>query len=450
MTTEPTQLQPFVESFDPARSGLPGADLGWLKALRETGIERFEALGLPTTKLEGWKYTRLKPLEDTRYQPITDTDGMAALDTVPSLLPDPGGRPRLVFVNGWMRPNFWIDGDLPDGVHLECLADALKTQPDWIRERLIALAGENASSLVQLNTAMMDTGFMLRVEEGVRVETPIEIIFVGGLTDRPVAYSPRNLIVLEQGAEATVVKHHAGMGVGAYFANSVTDIDIGPGAQLRHYKVQAEAKEATHIDTVRVRVARDATYESFSLSMGGRLSRNEVVVRLEGEGAHCAINGAYLMRGNEHCDNTTQIDHLVPHTTSREVFKGVLDDESRAVFQGRIVVHKDAQHTDGYQLCKTLLLSTGAEIDVKPELEIYADDVKCSHGATTGQIDERALFYLRSRGIPEALARNLLVQSFLGEALDEIADEDIRAAFTDKVLHWLPAACFLAEEWRGE
>jgi Fe-S cluster assembly protein SufD len=450
MTTESTNIQPFVEFFDSARSGLPGAGLGWLKALREDGIERFEALGLPTPKLEAWKYTRLKPLEDTRYQPATDEDNMAALDTVPSLLPDPGGRPRLVFVNGWMRPNFWIDGDLPDGVHLEGLRDVLETRPDWIRERLGILAGEDASSLVQLNTAMMDTGFVLRVEDGVRVKTPIEVIFVGGLTARPVAYSPRNLIVLGKGAEATVVKYHVGLGAGAYLANSVSDIDVGPGALLRHYKVQAEAKEATHIDTIRARVARDATYESFSLSIGGRLSRNEVSVRLEGEGAHCALNGAYLMRGSEHCDNTTVIDHLVPHTTCREVFKGVLDDESRAVFVGRIVVHKDAQKTDGYQLCKTLLLSTGAEIDAKPELEIYADDVKCSHGATTGQLDETALFYLRSRGVPEALARNLLVQSFIGEALEEISDEVVRKAITDQVVHWLPAACYLAEEWRAE
>ena len=154
------------------------------------------------------------------------------------------------------------------------------------------------------------------------------------------------------------------------------------------------------------------------------------------------------MRGSEHCDNTTLIEHLVPDTTCREVFKGVLDDESRAVFQGRIVVHKDAQRSDGHQLCKTLLLSTGAEIDAKPELEIYADDVKCSHGATTGQLDETALFYLRSRGVPEALARNLLVQSFLGEALDEIKSEDVRDALRDKVVHSLPAVCFLAEEWR--
>ena len=264
------------------------------------------------------------------------------------------------------------------------------------------------------------------------------------------AYFPRNLIVLEKGAEATVVKHHVALGVGAYFANAVTEIDIGPGARLHHYEVQAEALEATHLSTVHARIARDATYDSFNLSIGGRLSRNEVSVRLEGEGAHCGLNGAFLMRGSEHCDNTTVIDHLVPHTTCREVFKGVLDDESRAVFQGRIVVHEDAQHTDGHQLCKTLLLSTGAEIDAKPELEIYADDVKCSHGATTGQMDETALFYLRSRGVPEALARNLLVQSFLGEAFEEIQSEEIRQAFTDQAVHWLPAACYLAEEWRTE
>jgi Fe-S cluster assembly protein SufD len=180
------------------------------------------------------------------------------------------------------------------------------------------------------------------------------------------------------------------------------------------------------------------------------LSRNEVLVRLEGPGAHAAVNGGYLMRGNEHCDNTTVIEHLAPNTTSREIFKGVLDDQSRAVFQGRIVVHKDAQKTDGHQLCKTLLLSSGAEIDAKPELEIYADDVKCSHGATTGQIDETALFYLRSRGIPEALARNLLVQSFLGEALEEVLQEDVREALFSKILHWLPAGCFLSNEWREE
>ena len=440
----------FMPDFDAERPGLPGAGISWLETLRQDGLERFNDLGLPTPKQEAWKYTRLKPFEDTHFQPVTDEDGMAALDDVPSLLPDPGGRPRLVFVNGRIRPSFWIEGDLPDGVHLDCLRDVLAHAPDWVEEYLGQLTGGDDQPLVQLNTAMMDTGFVLRVEPGVVVEQPIEVVFIGGLTSQPVAYFPRNLIVLGEGAQATVVKYHAGLGVGAYFANAVTEVNLAPGARLNHYKVQAESLDATHLGSVRVRVAKDATYDSFTLSIGGRLSRNEVSVRLEGSGAHAGVNGAYLMRGNEHCDNTTVIDHLAPHTSCREIFKGVLDDQSRAVFQGRIVVHKDAQGTDGHQLCKTLLLATGAEIDVKPELEIYADDVKCSHGATTGQIDETALFYLRSRGIPEALARNLLVQSFLGEALEEIADDNIREAFTNKVLHWLPAACFLSEEWRGE
>ncbi len=441
----------FVDAFDAARPGLPGAGLSWLKDMREAGIEKFNGLGLPTQKLESWKYTRLRPLEDTLYQPITDEDGMAALDHVPLLLPDPGGRPRLVFVNGRMRPSFWVVGDLPDGVHLEYLRDVLARAPDWAETYLGRLIGDaEDQSLVALNTAMMDSGFVLRVDAGVTIEQPIEVVFIGGLTDHPVAYFPRNLIVLGEGAEATVVKHYVGMGVGAYFANTVTEIEIGEGARLNHYKVQAETRDATHLSTVHVKVAKDATYECFNLSIGGRLSRTDVSVRLEGEGAHAGLNGAYLMRGSEHCDNTTVIEHLAPNTTCREIFKGVLDDQSRAVFQGRIVVHKKAQGTDGHQLCKTLLLSTGAEINTKPELEIYADDVKCSHGATTGQIDETALFYLRTRGIPEAQARNLLVQSFLGEALDEISNEDVRQAFTDKVLHWLPAACFLSEEWRGE
>jgi Fe-S cluster assembly protein SufD len=441
----------FADDFDAARPGLPGADLSWLKDIRKTGMERFAGLGLPTPKLENWKYTRLSPLEDTVYQPITEEDGMAVLDRVPTLLPNPGGRPRLVFVNGRMRPGFWVDGDLPDGVHLDCLRDVLMHSPDWAEAHLGRLNGDaDGQSLVALNAAMMDSGFVLRVDAGVKVEQPIEVIFIGGLTDHPVAYFPRNLIILGEGAEATVVKHHEGIGIGPYFANTVTEIDIGAGARFNHFKVQAESRDATHLSTVHVNVAKDATYECFNLSIGGRLSRNDVSVRLQGEGAHAGLNGAYLMRGSEHCDNTTMIEHLVPHTTCREVFKGVLDDQSRAVFQGRIIVRKEAQGTDGHQLCKTLLLSTGAEIDAKPELEIYADDVKCSHGATTGQIDETALFYLRSRGIPEALARNLLVQSFLGEALDEISNEEVRHAFTDKVLHWLPAACFLSEEWRDQ
>ncbi|MBL4690507.1 MAG: Fe-S cluster assembly protein SufD [Rhodospirillales bacterium] len=449
MKKKPSPLA-FVDGFDATHPGLPGAGLPWIQDLREAGIESFNGLGLPTIKQEAWKYTKLKPLDDTKFQLVTDADGAASVDLVPSVLPESNGHTRLVFVNGRMRSELMIEGDLPDGVFIDCLKDALASGADWTEEYLGHIQQDDDQSMFALNTALMDSGFVLRVDPGVVVEQPIEVIFIGGLTDHPVTYFPRNLIVIGDNAQATVVKHHVGMGVGAYFVNTATEIQIGQGATFHHYKVQAETLDAMHLDTSHVRVAKDATYDSFNLSIGGRLSRNDVSVRLEGSGAHAGLNGAYLMRGSEHCDNTTVIQHLAPNTTCREVFKGVLDDESRAVFQGRIVVHREAQGTDAYQLCKTLLLSTGAEIDAKPELEIYADDVKCSHGATTGQIDETALFYLRSRGIPEALARNLLVQSFLGEALEEIATDKVREAFTDKVLHWLPAACYLSEEWGGQ
>ncbi len=424
-----------------------GGDPAWLATQREHGLTRFGALGLPTRRLESWRYTPLKPLEDTRYRPVTAEDGMAPVDLVPSLLPN-DYLPRLVFVNGRLRPELSRTERLPEGVHLESIGAALARDPDWVSRHLGALtADSDDKAFLHLNTAMMDCGFVFHVPRGVVVETPVEVVFVGGLTDGPVAYFPRNLVVIEEGAQAALIKYHVGQGVGPYLATAATEIQVADAAILRHTKVQAESIDATHLATVNVRVGRDATYDSFSLAIGGRLSRSEVSVRIEGEGGHVGLNGAYLMRGREHCDNTTRIDHCVPHTTAREVFKGVLDDEARAVFQGKIVVHKDAQKTDGFQLSKALLLSTGAEIDAKPELEIYADDVKCAHGATMGQLDAAALFYLRSRGIPEALARNMLVQSFLAEVLEEIKDPTIAAALLNKIVHWLPAQCFLADEW---
>lgn len=440
----------FLADFKSALPGLPGQGVDWLDTLRQGGIERFRALGLPNAKVEDWKYTRLRPLEDTAFRPVTEADGGAGVDHIPTLFHGDGTTARIVFVNGCLRADLSRLDGLPDGVTVESLAQAVARDPAWVGEHLGRIAAEEKRPLLALNTAMMNSGAVIRVAAGVVVDKPIEIVFVAGLTEVPVAYYPRNLIVMETGSEATLVKHHAGLGVGAYFANSVSEILVGDNARLRHYRVQTENMEATHLGSLHVRVGRNAIYETFGLSAGGRLSRTECHVRLVGEGAYCGLNGAYLMKGREHCDNTTVIEHLVPHTTCREVFKGVLDDEARGVFQGKIVVHRDAQHTDGHQLSKTLLLSDGAEMDAKPELEIYADDVKCSHGATTGQIDDTALFYMRSRGIPDALARNLLVQSFVAEAIDEISDPVVRAAIADLVLHRLPAQCYLAEEWTKE
>lgn len=430
-----------------AARDLPGAGLGWLEKRRADGAARFQALGLPTPKLESWKYTRLRSLDDVRYTPVVAGDAERTIDKVPGLST---AQARLVFVNGQLRADLSDIGDLPKGVRFTTMAEALAETPDWVAEKLGAVAADSDQAMVALNDWMMDSGFVLHVEKGVMLSAPFEVVYIGGLTDGPVACFPRNLIVIEEGAQATLVKHHGGRGNGAYFANAVTEISVADRAIFKNYMVQAESMQATHVSTHHVTVARDATYESFQLSIGGLMSRSETTLSLAGQGAHADVHGTYMMRGAEHCDMTSLIDMQVPHTTCKQVFKGVLDDESRAVFQGKIYVARDAQKADGRMLNKTLLLSSGAEIDSKPELEIYADDVQCAHGATSGQLDDTAMFYLRSRGIPEALARNMLVQSFLGDALENITDETVRDAFSDRVLHWLPAHCYLSGEWREE
>jgi Fe-S cluster assembly protein SufD len=435
---------PFMAATDTARA-LPGDDIPWLQARRESGRSRFDKLGIPTPKLENWKFTRLRPLDNTQYTPATDKDGQVEISKIPSI---GNTQARLVFVNGRLRDDLSDVSDLPTGVRFGSIDAALKSDADWVQEHLGKVADDADEAMVSLNEAMLDSGFVLHVPKGVVLTRPLEVIYIGGLTDGAVAYFPRNLIAIEEGAQATLFKHHEGRGVGEYFANAVTEVSVAQGAIFKHYKVQAESLYATHVTTLYADVGRDATYESFNLSIGGLLSRSDLKINLSGQGAHAAVNGAYLMRGKEHCDNTSLIDMSVPNTTCKQVYKGVLDDESRAVFQGKIHVARDAQKADGRMLCKTLLLTNDAEIDVKPELEIYADDVQCAHGATTGQLDKTALFYLRSRGIPEALARNMLVQSFIGDALLEITDETVRSALSDRIVRWLPAHCYLAEEWK--
>ncbi len=437
-------VRPFVEQFAALKAGLPGAGVPWLGDLREAAIERFCDLGVPTPRVEAWKYTRLRPLEKTAYRAAGETDrtadGTLDVGRLPTIL---GGAAchRLVFVNGRLRLDLSALGALPDGARLESLRDALNRDPGALEGQLGRIGVLDGQPMLALNTAMMDDGYVLRVGPGVAVSAPVEIVFLGGTADEPVACHTHNLILLDEGSRATVVEHHVGAGRGAYFANGATEISLAGAAHLTHHKVQAESPSALHLATVHAEVGSDATYDSFAFASGARLSRNEVGVRLIGSGAHCRLTGAYMVDGEQHCDNTTVVEHMVPDTSCREVFKGVLDGKARGVFQGRIVVHADAQRTDGHQTCKTLLLSDRAEIDAKPELEIYADDVKCSHGATAGAIDEDALFYLRSRGIPEAAARGLLVRSFLAETLHDVKPEPLAEALEEKIAAWLsPAA----------
>lgn len=422
---------------------LPGAALPWLAARRAAAAERFRAQGLPHRRLEAWKYTDLpRALKDREYLPAQRQEPVS-LDAVPALT---GDQPvaRLVFVDGLYRPELSRTADLPEGVRLLSLAQALEREPALLEGRLGSLTGDDGGddpqlSLLALNAALLDDGLLLLVEPGVALDGRIELVQLGGLAEQPVFHCPRHLVVLGEGASATLVERIQGRGPTGSFANAVTEILLGERAALTHLRLQEANLEAIELAATRVRLATEARYEAFTLTLGAALSRHELLIRIEGEGAHVALNGAYLLRGSQHGDTTSRIEHSVPNTSASETYKGALDDQARGVFQGMILVERDAQKTDGRMLNKTLLLSDKAEIDVKPELEIYADDVQCAHGATAGELDDAALFYLRSRGLDQRRARALLIEAFLTEAIETLSDEGLRAPLLARVQAWLGA-----------
>jgi Fe-S cluster assembly protein SufD len=342
-----------------------------------------------------------------------------------------------VFVGGAFRADLSSVGTLPEGAVVTSLGEALASQAGLLERYLGKVGVTDANPFQALNTAFLADGLVVHVPKGVAIAEPIEVVFVGSGSENPTMHHPRILIIVEANAEATLVEHHIGLGAGTYFSNLVTEIVAGEGARLHHYKAQRETPQAFHMATVTADLAKDSSYDNFVLTIGSRLSRNEIKPVLNGTGVECRLSGAYMVNGNQHCDTTTVIDHAQPQCTSREVYKGVIDGNARAVFQGKIIVRPDAQKTDGYQLNRALLLSDTAEIDSKPELEIYADDVKCSHGATAGELDDDQLFYLRARGIDLETARNLLISAFLADAINEIRIETVRESFQGTVSNWL-------------
>lgn len=437
--TDPALAAPWLDQLARVKGDLPGAALPWIRALREEGAARFAAVGLPTVRTEAWKYTSLRALEKIAFEPAAERHDRAGFDTLPTVRPAGTTATRLVFVNGRFRPELSTTAGVPAGVELSGLGDALG-RDGWLEEPLGRIAELDPHPLVALNTAFLGDGAVVRIARGVEVPEPIELVYVSLGSDGPaVAFHPRTLIVAEPMSRAVVVEHHIGLGDGATLANHVAEVSVGEGAALHHYKVQREGAQAFHLAHTAVRVARDGCYDSFILTAGARLSRNEVRTCLGGTGASCRLNGAYMVRGDQHVDTTTFIDHAEPHGSSREVYKGAVDDTARAVFQGKILVRRGAQKTDGHQLNRALLLSDTAEIDSKPELEIYADDVKCSHGATAGELADEQLFYLRARGIPREEARGLLIAAFLAEAIDEIPEAMVRERFQELVAGWLDA-----------
>ena len=431
MTVVKAETAPYYDAF---RSRARTDEPDWLSARREAALERFGELGFPTRRQEAWRFTNLRALQGTSFGPAPSSVSIAHQALDPYRLKGPAHRLVLVFVNGRFAPGLSTLGALPAGAWLASTRRTLGERPDLIEAVLDESDVLGAQPFASLNAAFFADGFVLALAPGVVLEEPVQIIHLGRAA-QPHAHHLRNVIRLEEGSSATVVESFAGEG--AYWTNAVTGVSVADRAALRHVRLQDEGREAVHFALVRTAIGADAHYESFALTLGARLSRHDTLATLAGEGARCGVSGAYLLRGDQEATNAIMIDHAAPGGVTRELWKGVVEDRAHGVFLGRIAVRPDAQKTDAEQANHNLLLSPRATVDTKPELEILADDVKCSHGATVGDLDETALFYLRSRGIGEAEARHLLIEAFATEAIATVDDAALRDHLTAHLQRWL-------------
>lgn len=415
----PVARQRYREQFEALAPRLAGARLPWLVRARTRALERYATVGLPTLRDEDWKYTNVAALDKRAFDFAAEAHETATSQLATLALP---GCARLVFVDGRHAPALSRLGSLPRGVEVGSLAAALAARP----ERFEAWLGAEApgTGFTALNAALWRDGAWVELAPGVALDTPLHLIFLTTRTES--ASCPRNLIHLGEGARAEIIEQHVGLDEAAYFTNVYTDIVLDSGAGLTHGKLQEEGRRAFHIADIRIRQGRDSRLVSHSFALGGQLSRCDLATRFDAEGCYAELLGLYLADGRSHMDHHTRIDHAQPRGTSRQLYKGVLDGAARAVFNGRVVVHADAQGSDAQQANRNLLLSREAEVDTKPELEIYADDVKCSHGATVGQLDPAQIFYLRSRGVDEAAARALLTYAFAAEVVERVECAPLR------------------------
>ena len=414
---------------------------GRIRPLREAAFARFAELGLPTTQDEEWKYTSLAPLAQVQFEPAAEAKlhepSLEQLDRLAG--GEPGdGAVRLVFVDGHHRPELSSRAASSGGAFIGSLAAALAERPELVERELARHADYQRDALIALNTAFIEDGAFIDLPAGVVLQAPIYLLFVSTAAGGATVSQPRNLIVAGAGSQATVVETYAGIADEVYLTNAVTEVVLGKGAGLDHYKLQEESARAFHIALLQVHHGRNSRFTSHSVALGAALARNEVRALLASEGSECTLNGLYMATGKQHLDNRTLIDHQSPRCTSRELYKGVLAGHSRGVFSGRVLVQKDAQKTDASQTNRNLLLSEDALVNTKPQLEIFADDVKCAHGAAVGQLDEDALFYLRSRGLGREAARSLLTYAFASEMVNLIPLGPLRARVRELVTSRLP------------
>lgn len=416
----------------------PGDSVDWVADIRRRAAEHFAAHGLPHPRIEDWKYTSVKPIAKRDFARPDAQAAMADAGAVEALRVPGLDTHRLVFVNGHFAAAL-SDRDIDSkGLRVRSLAAVLAEDPEALRERFAALAPSDFSGFTALNTAYADDGAVIEVAPDTRVERPIELVFVSTVQAEPVAAQPRVILTAGHHAEMSLIEHFVGLDDATNLTNAVTEIRLEVGARLAHYRLQRESRKGFHIGSVHVRQADNSRYESHNVQIGAQLSRTDINTDLDAEGAETLFNGLYLLNGRQHSDTHTRINHNQAHTYSEESYRGILDDHARGVFNGRVYVARDAQQIQAYQQNDNLLLSGKSEIDTKPELEIYADDVVCSHGATVGQLDKVALFYLRSRGVDEEAARGLLLYAFAEGTIEKMGIAALRSWLEGFVIEELP------------
>ncbi|MGH9382574.1 MAG: Fe-S cluster assembly protein SufD [Thermoanaerobaculia bacterium] len=430
-----TQEGRYVEAFEALARHLP-REPERLGALRRQAIDRFVELGFPRTTMEEWRKTPLAPIARAPFE-LASVDG-AGLEgrAIEELVL--AGCHTAVFVNGRFSPGLSDLEDLPAGVVVDSIAAALESGDETVEQHLGRYAKFEEHAFVALNTALWSDGALVRLPRGVVVEKPIHLLFLGRPGESPTASFPRNLIVAEEQSQARVVEQYASLGDGVQLTCPVTEVLCGPAAVVDHYKLGRESIEAFHLGTLQLLQDRDSAFSSHSISWGGALVRNDVNAVLAGEGSDANLNGLYLVEGTQLVDNHMRVEHVSANCSSHELYKGILEGQSRAVFSGRIYVHKGAQKTDAKQTNRNLLLSDQALVNSNPQLEIFADDVKCTHGSTVGRLDELAIFYLRSRGIGEEAARSLLTYAFASDIVGRVRVEPLRRELEEFLFRRLP------------
>ncbi len=456
MIIETQAPERYLEAFDKFNRDT-AKQPGWLKSLRQEAFDLFAVTGFPTTHDEDWRFTNVSSIAQTNFALGGDA-GVSEKDLESFQTSE--FACRLVFVNGRFAPKLSRIPALPKGVKVGSLAEEIASNPAGLESHLGRYLNFQRDPFCALNTAFIEDGAYVHVPRGVVMEQPIYLLFVSTLGGTPAMDHPRNLILADDNSQSTIVEDYVSLSVGttgegttgegASLSNAATELVTGDNANVSHYMIVRESDQAYNVSTLRIQQGRSANVSTHSLLLSGALVRNNVHPVLAGEGSECLINGLFMANGRQHMDNYMLVEHASPHCNSRQFYNGILNGQSHGVFHGRIIVHKDAQKTDAKQTNRNLLLSDDAQIDTKPQLEIYADDVKCTHGATIGQVAEEALFYLRSRGLDESSARHLLLLAFANECLDRMHHVAVREHVERLVVGYLPEAAQFAGERPAE